>query len=329
LKKILIIQTAFIGDVILATSMIETIRVQYGEEVSLDVLVRKGNEGLLDSHPYINAVLIWNKKVNKYKNLWAISKQIRKVNYDIVYNLQRFASTGFLTGRSKAKLKVGFNANPFSWLFDHKVEHDLEGSLHEIDRNAALLKVGVNGKEFKTEPPKLYPTPANSVKVDGIVANKRNVLVMAPASVWFTKQLPREKWIELIRLKVAKYTIYLIGGATDEVFLQDMINEIESNQVINMAGQLNLLESAALIARADRTYVNDSAPLHLASAVNAPVTAFFCSTTPSFGFGPLSTDAEIIEIKETLNCRPCGLHGHKNCPKGHFDCGYKIDVKSI
>ena len=116
MKKILIIQTAFIGDVILATSMLETIRAQSKGEISIDILLRKGNEDLLKQHPYLNQVLIWNKKENKYKNLWALSKQIRQAKYDIVYNLQRFASTGFLTAWSKAKLKVGFKENPFSWM---------------------------------------------------------------------------------------------------------------------------------------------------------------------------------------------------------------------
>ena len=76
---------------------------------------------------------------------------------------------------------------------------------------------------------------------------------------------------------------------------------------------------------ATRNYVNDSGPLHLASSVNAPVTAFFCSTTPNFGFGPLSENSAIVEV-ENLDCRPCGLHGHKTCPKGHFECAEKMNV---
>jgi heptosyltransferase-2 len=60
--------------------------------------------------------------------------------------------------------------------------------------------------------------------------------------------------------------------------------------------------------------------------MNAPVTAFFCSTVPEFGFGPLSDDAKIIQIQEKLECRPCGLHGHAACPKGHFKCGSEISV---
>jgi heptosyltransferase-2 len=60
--------------------------------------------------------------------------------------------------------------------------------------------------------------------------------------------------------------------------------------------------------------------------MNAPVTAFFCSTIPDFGFGPLSDDATILQTKENLSCRPCGLHGHKECPEGHFKCGFGIEI---
>ena len=76
------------------------------------------------------------------------------------------------------------------------------------------------------------------------------------------------------------------------------------------------------------TFTNDSAPLHFASAVNAPVTAIFCSTIPEFGFGPLSDVAHTIETEEKLLCRPCGLHGKKACPQGHFKCA-DIEIEKI
>ena len=76
-------------------------------------------------------------------------------------------------------------------------------------------------------------------------------------------------------------------------------------------------------------YVNDSAPLHFASAVNAPVKAVFCSTVPEFGFGPLSEHAEIVEVKDKLGCRPCGLHGAKSCPRGHFKCAHDISLAQL
>ena len=101
------------------------------------------------------------------------------------------------------------------------------------------------------------------------------------------------------------------------------------DNVSNLAGELSYLESCALMKGAKMNYVNDSGPLHMASAVNAPVTTFFCSTVPSFGFGPLSDQSTIIEVSEQLPCRPCGLHGHKSCPKKHFKCGNDIEMPII
>ena len=76
-------------------------------------------------------------------------------------------------------------------------------------------------------------------------------------------------------------------------------------------------------------FTNDSAPMHFCSSVNAPTTSIFCSTVPAFGFTPLSTDSKIIQTKEHLTCRPCGLHGHKKCPKGHFKCSTTINIKEL
>jgi len=87
--------------------------------------------------------------------------------------------------------------------------------------------------------------------------------------------------------------------------------------------------SAALIRDAFMNYTNDSAPLHLASAMDAPVAAVFCSTVPEFGFGPLSAKSFVIQTSEKLTCRPCGLHGKKVCPKKHFKCAESIAIKQL
>ena len=89
------------------------------------------------------------------------------------------------------------------------------------------------------------------------------------------------------------------------------------------------MESAALMQKAKRCLVNDSAPLHIASAMNAPTTAIFCSTVPEFGFGPLAKDSIVVESQKKLECRPCGLHGKNACPESHFDCGFKININDI
>ena len=106
-----------------------------------------------------------------------------------------------------------------------------------------------------------------------------------------------------------------------------IIRDSGSKKCVNLAGNFSLLETASLMKDAIMNYVNDSAPMHIASAMNAPVTAYYCSTIPEFGFGPLSDVKKIMEIETKLNCRPCGLHGYKECPMGHFRCGNEIPIE--
>ena len=123
MQKFLVIQTAFIGDVVLATGIIEKLH-QYYPDAEIDFLVRKGNEGLLEQHPFLHQVLIWDKTKNKYKHLLQLLKQIQKSRYDKVINIQRYSNTGFLTAFSKAKETIGFNKNPLSFLFSKKIKHN-------------------------------------------------------------------------------------------------------------------------------------------------------------------------------------------------------------
>ncbi len=118
----------------------------------------------------------------------------------------------------------------------------------------------------------------------------------------------------------------MLGGPSDVIANDYLLASAFQDNVINLAGDLSFLESAALIKGAKMNYVNDSGPMHMATAVNAPVTAFYCSTVPSFGFGPLSDDSTVIQVDEELTCRPCGLHGKKTCPKKHFKCGHNITL---
>lgn len=321
IKKILLIQTAFIGDAILSTALVEKIKFHH-PTVSIDLLVRKGNESLFIQHPSINRVLIWDKSQHKYKHFMEVWRKIRENEYDVVVNAQRFFSTGFLTAFSGAKVKSGFDKNPLSIFFTHRIPHVIDGR-HEVERNQSLIAFMTDEIPAK---PKLYPTEK---QYENVAFAKKPYVTLSPASVWKTKQLPPDKWIELINKIPNHIQIYIVGGKSDFSFCESLIQKSSvnhPNQVIeNLCGKLDLLSSAALMGGAVMNYVNDSAPLHLCAAMNAPVTAFFCSTVKKFGFYPLSDVSLVLETKESLPCRPCGLHGKKECPLGHFDCG-KIDV---
>lgn len=317
MQKFLVIQTAFIGDVVLATALLEKLH-QYYPEAEIDFLVRKGNEGLLAGHPWINEVLVWNKKEGKLKNLWKMGGRIRKRKYDKVINVQRFAATGLLTMFSGAKETIGFDKNPMSRFFSKRVEH-VVGGIHEVDRNQKLIEDFTDGAAAK---PRLYPTQGDEEKVREY--KKGKYITVSPASVWFTKQYPKEKWAAFLKRVPEEYGVYVLGGPADKGILGEA-----GRDVVDLSGRLSFLQSAALMKGAVMNYVNDSAPMHFASSVNAPVTAVYCSTVPEFGFGPLSDVRHVVEVKEKLDCRPCGLHGYKACPRGHFNCAYKIKEEQL
>lgn len=327
LKKILIIQTAFIGDAILATSLIESIHAAYEGECEIALVVRGGNESLFTNHPKISRVLVWNKKDKKYSNLLKLIHELRKTKFDAVYNLQRFASTGFMTWRMRSPIKVGYAENPFAWLYSRKYKHVLDGR-HEISRNFDLVRADLPDTAVLLNP-RLYPSELDKELVTHKINPNDRYVVLAPASVWYTKQWPKHKWVDLINSLDQNMQVYLIGSPSDQALINEIIEKSNHQHLHNLAGVFSLLQAAFLMQFAVRVFVNDSAPLHLASAVNAPVTAFFCSTVPSYGFGPLSRDSVIAQMTEQLDCRPCGLHGYKACPKGHFKCAESIGIPAL
>jgi len=325
--KFLVIQTAFIGDAILASACIEELHKSH-PTASIDFLVRKGNEQLFEHHPFLNKVLIWNKQEHKLHHFFKTLQRIRKEKYTHVINIHRYTSSGLFTVLSGAKETIGFDKNPLSFLFTKKIKHRISAYgdtqwIHETERNHELIAAITS---LDVQRPKLYPSEQDYAKVAAY--KNQPYICIAPSSVWFTKQFPVAKWIDFVKTVPKHFTIYLLGGKGDHA-LAESIAEHAKGKCVNLCGTLSLLASAALMQDAFMNYVNDSGPLHLCSATNAPTRAIFCSTQANFGFGPLSTDSKIIAYKEHLACKPCGLHGKKECPKAHFTCALGIDINEL
>ena len=326
MKKFLFIQTASIGDVILITPAIENLHSSIPDAI-IDVLIKKGCENLFNNHHFINNIKIFDKSKNKYKNLIKITKEVRKEKYDAVLCFHRFFSGGFITAFSKADYRVGFNKNPFSFFFNKKLKHNIGNQNnfeHEKDRNLLLVSWLTHNNSAKI---KLYPSENDCNKIAKYTNCK--YLCIAPASLWFTKQFPASKWIDFINKINDDFKVYLLGSNSDKNICNEIINNSINNNIDNLCGKLDFLETAALMKKAVMNFANDSAPVHLASAVNAPVTVIYCSTVPEFGFTPLSDKSFIIQTKKQLKCRPCGLHGHKKCPEKHFNCAYTINTDEL
>jgi ADP-heptose:LPS heptosyltransferase len=242
----------------------------------------------------------------------------------LVLNLQRFFSTGLITGFSGGKTRVCFDKNPLAFLANKVVLHQISDAgetIHEVSRNLRLIGSWTATTFSK---PKIYPTIADFERVHF----NGKYITISPASVWFTKQFPKEKWLEFMDRVGEDTTIFLLGGPGDLLLCNGMQQATKHPKTIVKAGVYSFLESAALMKNAVMNYTNDSAPLHFASAMDAPIMAIFCSTVPAFGFGPLSTESYVVETKEKLICRSCGLHGKNACPEGHFRCA-QIDVVQL
>jgi len=290
--------------------------------------VRKGNEALLNNHPYLNQVLIWDKTKRKFPHLVSMAFRVRRQHYTHVINIHRFASSGFITWLSGAGYRAGFDKNPLSFCYTRKVKHVISEPysthfVHEVNRNQQLIE---DITDSAPAMPALYPHTKDQ-EVAAAYAGKPYVCI-SPASVWHTKQFPATRWATLIQKLPENLHIFILGGPGDKPLGDEIVALSERANMTNLCGKMNYLQSVALMRGAQMNYTNDSAPLHFASAIDAPLTAVFCSTVPAFGFGPLRQQARVAEVGK-LYCRPCGLHGRKTCPEGHFKCAMDIPDEQL
>lgn len=325
-KKILIIQTAFIGDTILASHFARAVKETYPDS-EIHFFLRKGNESVIQGLSTITKTWIWDKQGGKTRNLWKLIGELRNIKFDLVFNLHRHFNSGLVAAMMKSPVKIGFKQNPLSFFYTTRINHQIPDprGYHEVQRNLELIpgyKIADNPKRYK---PELPLAQKNFDNVAGFVND--NYFVVAPASVWFTKAWSEHKYRELTGELTKLGKVYFIGAPSDKELCDRIRKDFPDSE--NLCGQLNLLDSAALMKNARRVFVNDSAPLHLASCVNAKTTAIFCSTVPAFGYTPLADDSVVVDVGDKLACRPCGLHGYKACPLGHFKCSLDIEVKAV
>ena len=244
--------------------------------------------------------------------------------------MQRFLRSTLIAKRSGAKRTISYDSSTLSFLFTDKVEYKQK---HEIERVLDLLSpLGI--KDVPLTKPELFPSAEDKEVVAKIfkglsISNKKDLICIAPGSVWFTKRFPKDKFVTLLNLMDKdKVKVALIGGKDDVKLCEYIISKTTHNEVYSYAGKLSILQSAELIKNSALLITNDSAPLHLANAVGTKVIALFGSTTKDFGFYPIGAADKIFEISG-LKCRPCSNHGKQECPIHTFVCMNNISVSSI
>ena len=196
-RSILFIQTAFLGDVVLATSALEAWHKAHPED-HLDVLVRRPMDGLFEAHPFVRRVLAWDKRPRQKGRDWRrLVRDTRKARYDVVVNLHRHASSGVLTALSMAPVRLGYANNPLAWRFTHRIPHKWGDGTHEVERHLGLL-AAFDSEAFKQGGcnPKLHPTKAHRAEAEALGA--RGALLVMPGSQWATKAWPEGQFAKVL-----------------------------------------------------------------------------------------------------------------------------------
>ncbi|MGQ9864122.1 MAG: glycosyltransferase family 9 protein [Bacteroidia bacterium] len=314
MKPVLILQPAFLGDVVLTLPLVKVLH-EHGLH-PIHFLARRGTESLLAHVPQIDYLHTWDKSSF---SLWKLYKILRKTRWHAIINLHRHFRMGLFGLVLPAKIRMTFAKNPLSLFYTHRAKHRFDGT-HEVQRNLQFAHY-LGFYDNTLSPPWVEVKPTCKVEE---LQKFQPYWVIAPGSQWNTKKLPKSTWQQIIEARPVS-TLYVVGSAQEGqewAFLETLPG------VKVLMGELDLVEVMALMQKAQWVFTMDSGAAHLASAVNANHIQIYVSTVPEFGFYSLSGHRQILE-PGALPCRPCGIHGHKACPLGHFACGHAYTAEKL
>jgi heptosyltransferase-2 len=314
----LVIQTSFLGDTVLTTPLIARL----AERGPVDVLVTAASARLLANHPAIRETIVYDKRGRDrgVAGFARMARALRAKRYDAAYLAQGSARSGALALAARVPRRVGFTTSAGRAFYTVKVPGP--PGMHHAEKLFTLGSAG-GGRPYSRDDlrPRLYPGAEERRAVDELLGAAGDsplpLVALAPGSVWATKRWPH--YPALARALSGRARLLVIGGRDDAALAREIVSAVGSEGAVDATGRLTLLASAEAIGRARVIVSNDSAPLHLASAMGTATVAVFGPTVPAFGFGPLAPHSSIVE-DEMLACRPCDRHGPQRCPLGHWKC---------
>lgn len=331
-KKILLVQTAFPGDIVLTTPFIKALKNLFPESY-LTVITTPAGSVLLKGIKAIDSLIAYDKRGSDkgVLKLFALMRRLRKEDFDLCISPHLSARTALMIGATKAPIRIAYNEASLSFLYNRTVARDM--NLHEVERILSLLEpLGVDTKGLDKTPS--LEISAGSIRKGeqlflgaGISPGER-VIAVAPGSVWGTKRWSPEGYASLIDSLLAQYKAKVIlVGSDAERETGDMILSHVHKKPVDLVGKTNLSELIAVLDRCVLLIGNDSAPGHIAAARSVPVVSIFGPTAPSFGYAPYGKNVQIVE--KDIPCRPCHHHGPMNCPEGHFRCMRELTVDDV
>jgi heptosyltransferase II len=328
LRGSLVIQTSFLGDVILTTPLIA----ELARRGPVDVLVTLEGAAVLANNPNIRDVIRYDKRgtYGSALTLWQTILELRaRRPYEAAYLAQGSFRSGLLAMMTGAKERIGFASSTGRVLYTTQIPY--RPDRHHAERLWSLsMSVCADPPSRDQIRPRLYPSDDERRMVDHVLtrggSSEEPFVALAPGSAWGTKRWPY--YVELARKLGDDFRIAIIGSKADTRIAEEITAALPAASVINAVGVLPLLASAELIGRAQAIVTNDSAPQHLASAMGTPTLTIFGPTVPEFGFGPLAERHAVAGL-DGLPCRPCHRHGPQRCPLSHWRCMRELGPEYI
>jgi len=318
----LVIQTAFLGDVVLTTPLLEALAARHGP---VDVVTTPAAAPLIEPHPAVRRVIRYDKQGRDrgMRGLFRLARALRAEQYECAYLPHRSLRTALAAWLARIPQRVGFD-DGWRSLYTEVRRRARQG--HEIDRLLALASGAGHGAR-----PALHVTLADRAATEGFLREhgmRDRFVALAPGSIWGSKRWPYYR--ELAERLAGSVAILVVGGPEDAGLAAEITEAVarSGGQAVSACGRLTVRQSAEAIRRAVVLVTNDSAPLHFAQAVDTPTVAIFGSTAPSFGFGPRGPRDRVVQV-HGLPCRPCSAHGPPSCPLGHHLCMKSLSVQDV
>ncbi len=316
--KILVIQTAFLGDLFLSIPLLKAIKITYPTS-KLALLCRVGFKNFFLKYNIVDECFEVDKKDKE--SIARGFKSIKNFRPDLVISPHQSFRTALWVKELGAKDSVGFYKLWNFWAFKKRIKRN--PGLHDVERQLSLLiPLGIDVKSFSMDVKYPRILPHGSARF----SNLQHAIALAPGSQWKTKRWTIEGYIQCCGEYLKRGKTVVLVGAPDETEIGRIIAE-KYPAVLNYIGTTSIDELSQLLHKCELLISNDSGAMHVASLVGTPVVSVFGPTVPAQGYAPWNSKSVIVDVP--LPCRPCGAHGHDECPIGTHDCMKKVSAESV
>jgi len=316
--KVVVWQSAFLGDLVLTSNLLLNLFENLPSAEIFLVARPFAVELFKNFHPNLRIIPL----EKTLKGTWKVIKTVK--GGDLAFGVQRGTRTSLSLFLAKIKERVGFNSAELAFLYTKRVEHSW--GIHEVERNQKLLKA-VGLKVFTD---KLFlPIDTNLLKeVKEKFELPKEFVAVAPSANFEPKRWSSSHFAELIEKITSKgWPVVLIGAkGKDERVAQKVVSKLrDPSKVINLVGRTSVRKLVHIIKLSRLVISNDSAPVHIAEAVETPVITVYCATSSYYGFFPRRG---LFFEPKNLSCHPCKPNP-KVCKAGTEECRWTVSPEEV